>query len=369
MPTGFDAIDGLSLEPPTPDALAGWGISEPTPVQAESIGPILAGRNVVMHAGTGTGKTLAYVLPALQLLRREDARRVLIVAPGAELAMQTLRVAVACGGDGLKAAAAISTTSRSRERARLQRSTRLIVGTPDRLGALFTEGKLKGVGLLVLDELDPILATPSAAFLPELLRRADPPMQVVVASATLGERSERFIAEQLGDACARVRPAADPQVDAIRHHVVRVPPGQARDVALARFIEANRCRRAIVFASDPRHQRHLAAYLGEHRIPTAIVSRDGTKEQRQRGLEAFRAGAVRALLTTDAIARGLDLPEVAWVLHYDVPASGPAYVHRAGRTGRAGREGASVLFVESSDRGALRHLERDLGRSFTPFPT
>ncbi len=362
----FDEL--LPLGEPARAALAERGITTPTPVQQASAAPLLAGLDVVLHAPTGTGKTLAYVLPLLGAATAEGGRRVLVVAPGAELAMQSLRVAAECGGEALSSAPAIATTNRRRERDKLQRSTRWIVGTPERLADLFADGKLKGVGTLVLDELDPILASPASGFLPELIRRAEPRMQIVVASATLGARSEQFIRERMAADVVRVAPPPDAQPETIAHHAERIGGNQPKDIAIAKFIQEHRCRRVILFVGDPRRQHYLAHYLGEHRCAAVVLSRDGSKQQRQAALQAFRDGQVRVLITTDAVARGLDVPDVDWVLHDDVPTALPLYVHRAGRTGRAGRPGTSVVFAAPNEREALRHLEKALGRSLPPTP-
>lgn len=363
MPTAGFEIDGLTVTDTMARALQADGITEPTAVQAEAIGAVLAGRHVLLHSGTGTGKTLGYLLPVLQRLRENDGHRAVVFAPGAELAMQTLRVADTYRDEPITTAPAVSTTNERRQRQRLQRSTRLVVGTPDRLFDLFRTGKLKGVRMVVLDELDPILASPGAAFFDELLVRSEPKVQLVVATATLGPRSEAFVARWMPDA-VRVVPATDPLRHAISHQVVRVPRGQGKEVTLARFVQRHRCRSAMVFVSDPLQQSHLYRYLGEHGLSPVTVGREGTKAQRQRGLDAFRSGEARILLTSDAVARGLDVPDVAWVLHYDLPPSAQAYVHRAGRTGRAGKSGVSVVFVDPWAQGALQRLARDLDLEF-----
>lgn len=364
MPSpGFESIDGLVVTETMARALRAAGIDTPNPGQVEAIGAVLAGRNVIVHSGTGTGKTLAYLLPVLQRLRDNDGHRAVVFAPGTELAMQTLRVADAVRDEGITTAPAVSTSSERRQRERLGRSTRLVVGTPDRLVELFRTGKLKGVRIVVFDELDPILASPGAAFFDALFARSEPRVQLVVAAATLGPRSELFVARWMSDA-VWVRPAADPLRTAIAHGVVRVPPGQAREIALTRFVQQHRCRRAMVFVSDPVQQSLLFRTLWAHGLSTVTVGREGTKAQRQRGLDAFRNEEAQILLTSDAVARGLDVPDVAWVLHYDLPRSAEAYVHRAGRTGRAGRSGTSVVFVEGPAWGALQRLARELDLEF-----
>ncbi len=358
-----DPLPFADLWPEAVAALEQAGIHTPTPVQQQAIPAIRTGADVVAHSGTGTGKTLAYLLPVLQSLRDTPGQRAAVFTPGAELAMQTLGIARSLMPD-LQSAAAITATNRRRQKKRVLKSTRLVVGTTDRLVELFREGKLKGVTLMVFDELDPILASREAPFLDSLLSRSEPQVQKIVVSATLGRRADAFLQRFLPTA-VRVTPQEAPFVDRIEHAYVRVRG--AKEVALARFIDAQRCKPAIVFVSDPGQQQHLFHYLRQHGHRPASVGRDRSKRQRQQAIVAFREGDARLLLTSDAIARGLDFPAVPWVLHYDVPRSPEAYVHRAGRTGRAGREGRSVLFVESSALGALRRLERGLELSIPAF--
>jgi ATP-dependent RNA helicase DeaD len=357
-------IEGLKITKNIRKAMAADGIRGPTQVQIDAIGAVLAGKHVVMHTGTGTGKTLAYLLPLLQRLRESDGR-VVVCAPGAELAMQTMRVVNAYKDDDLAAGAAIATSSHRRQRKRIQRSTRLIVGTPDRLSEMLRARKLKGVSAIVLDEIEPILASRGAEFLDELLSRSQAGVQLVVAAATLGKRSEAFIERFMADGI-RIHHGDNPLQNTISHHIVPTP-AMGKEVVLVRFIKKNRCKQAIVFVSDPRHQHYLLHFFGEHEISAVTLSRERSKEQRKRGLEDFRQGKVQLLLSTDKTARGIDIPNVQWVLHYDLPRSAADYVHRAGRTGRAGQKGVSVVFADNVARGYLRHLSRQLKVEFTPF--
>jgi superfamily II DNA/RNA helicase len=355
-------VPALVLDAAQHTALEAEGVSALNEVQVGAVGDVLAGHHVVMHAGTGTGKTLAYLLPVLQQLRDTPDLRAVVLAPGTELVMQTVRVARAVAPADVTVEAAASTTSRRRQKKRVVGSTRLIVGTPDRVAELFERRKLKGVRLLVLDELDPLLASPASAFLATWLARSEPHVQVVVASATLGKRSTAFL-ERFAPDAVTVRPDERPLQQAITHRLVPVR-GQAREIALARFVRAEKCRRAIVFVSEPRLQGHLQRYLDDHGVRAVTVSREASKEARRRGLDAFRSGDAHLLITSDAIARGLDVPDIDWVLHYDLPRSPEQYVHRAGRTGRAGRSGTSVVFVDDASRQALRRLAKVLGLTF-----
>lgn len=355
---------GITSTPALEQGLASLGIRVPTATQVQGIPPALEGRHVLVNTGTGTGKTLAYLLPLLQSLREQPGRAV-VFAPGAELAMQTLRVARSLADEDLLMGPAISTSSRKRQQSRLTKSTRLVVGTPDRLIELFRTGKLKGVRLIVLDELEPILQSRDAAFLDTLLSRSTPKVQLLVAAATLGRRSDAFVERFLPDA-VKVEDGGAPLIENVSHHVVPSPTS-GKDVLLARLLQEHRCKRAIVFAEEPRLQSHLFHYLGEHGHPTATLNRERSKGQRQRAVQAFRRGEVKVLLVTDDTARGLDVPNIDWVFHYTLPKGAASYVHRAGRTGRAGNSGRSVVLVEKRESAQLNRLAGSLGIDFRPL--
>jgi len=217
-----------------------------------------------------------------------------------------------------------------------------------------------------LDELEPILSAKGADWLFSLLSRSEPPIQLVVASATLGRRSRAFLERFMDDAFV-AETESKPLHDQIAHHVLRATGHKGKETALVRFMERHGCRRAIVFASDPRQQSYLFHFLQEQGLRTCTLRRDATKRQRQHALASFAKGEANLLLTTDDAARGLDLPDVDWVFHYDVPNMPEAYIHRAGRTGRANRRGRSVVLADERSAPALGRLGRALGLRFRPY--
>jgi len=289
----------------------------------------------------------------------------LVIAPGVELAMQTMRVANAYKDPELKSAAAVATTNKKRQNKRIQRSTRLVVGTTDRIAELFSSGKLKGTRIVVFDEIDSILSARGFDTILSLLSRADSELQVVVASATLSERSQSFIDRYMPQALV-VQNVETPTTETISHHTVRVAGRLSKEMTIVRFVQQNPGQ-VIIFSGQMNQQSRLFHELTGNNISTVTVSRQRNKQQRQAGIQSFRAGKARVLLTDDATGQGLDIPRVAFVLHQDVPRSLAVYVHRAGRTGRAGHQGRSVLFVEDSARGALRHIAAGIQAPITPF--
>jgi len=360
------AATGLEIDAALLTAFQSDGISAPTPVQQAAIPAILAGKHVIIQSGTGTGKTLAYLLPILQRLRAKDSGRSLIFAPATELALQTQRVADRYKHPSILTGALVSTANIRKQKSKVTQSTRLIVGTPGRILEQFAERKLKGVTTLVLDEPDPILATKGADYLREILSRPEPKVQLIFAAATLGAHAQRLADEFMGEARVHteVSKATDPLLSQIDHQYVNVRTESTKDIQLAHFIEEAKCKRAIVFVNQPNLIRHLYRFLDERRLKPVTLSAERSKLDRQNALREFSAARARVLLTTDQAMTGIDIPDVEWVLHFELPSSALAYVHRAGRTGRAGKSGHSVVFVTREDRPRQQRIADELGLRF-----
>jgi superfamily II DNA/RNA helicase len=361
----FTAL-GLDVDEVLSRAFASDGISNPTAVQVQAIPAILAGQHVIIQSGTGTGKTLAYLLPVLQRLRLAGAGRVVVFAPATELAMQTLRIADRYKQPSVTTGALVATGNVRKQKARVQQSTQLVVGTASRILEQFAQRKMKGVTTMVLDEPDPILAAPDSDYLREVLSRPEPKVQLIFAAATLGAHAKRLAREVMGESAVHTQVEDNPLQGQIAHHFVQVQNENSKDVQLARFLEQRKSERAIVFVNQPHLLRHLFRFLSDKNLKPATLSRDRSKLEIQRALAAFTRAEARVLLSTDNAMTGMDIRDVPWILHYELPASALAYVHRAGRTGRAGKQGRSVAFVTREERVALGLFERELGIHFAP---
>ncbi|MET0795261.1 MAG: DEAD/DEAH box helicase [Polyangiaceae bacterium] len=367
MDDALFAATGLEVDDVMRAAFQADGISAPTPVQQAAIAPILAGQHVIIQSGTGTGKTLAYLLPILQRLRNPNSGRSLIFAPAPELALQTLRVADRYKPVTINSGALVATANTRNQKAKVTQGTRLVVGTPGRILEQFAERKLKGITTIVLDEPDPILASKGADYLREILSRPEPKVQLIFAAATLGANAKRLAEQFMGDALVHTRLEAetDPLLSRITHQYLHVRTESTKDIQLAHFIEEARCKRAIVFVNQPNLIRHLFRFLSERNLKPVSLSNERSKLDRQNALRAFGASEARVLITTDQAMTGIDVPDVEWVLHYELPSSALAYVHRAGRTGRAGKSGNSVVLVTRDDRPMQDRIQKELGLRFT----
>lgn len=360
----MSAFAPIHLTPTIERALQHDDITRPSAIQRAAAEPLLAGSSVVLQSGTGTGKTLAYLLPVLQRLNERATQRVVIIAPSAELSIQVANIARRYKESDITVAAVIAGGNPRQER--LQKSTHLIVGTAGRILELYSQRKLKGVTTMVLDEPDPILVGNTPPYLREILSRPEPKVQLILVGATIGQKTESFVQDVLGEQALRVHVEDTPTNTRISHHFVRVDP-RAREVALARFLQELDGAQAIVFVNQPQGFRHLYRYLSEHGHRPVTVNTERTKQQRQEALEAFKAGKAGVLLVSDAAARGIDIPAVDWVVHYESATSAPGYVHRAGRTGRAGRDGTSVALVTPEELATLRGFAKELTIECTPW--
>ncbi len=362
---GFEDIEGFRVSEVLSRGFAADGIVSPTEVQRAAIGPILAGQPVVVQSATGTGKTLAYLLPILQNLLDNDQSRAVVFTPATELAMQILRTADKYKDPGIMTGALVATGSHKYQKSRVTKSTRLIAGTPGRILEQYQARKMKRVNVVVLDEPDPILTGKGASYLLEVLSRPDPKIQLILTGATIGPQAEELAAKLMGERLVRTQTKDAPLLTHISHSLEIVASGAAADTFLAQYLKKNKCRRALVFVNQPHLIRHLYRFLQKYQLNPVSLSLDRSQPQRQQAIATFRKEKNSVLITTDAAALGLDLPALEWVLHYELPPSAEAYLHRAGRTGRAGKHGHSVVLVSAAKRYLAERHAQELGIKFS----
>lgn len=359
----FEALIGFEPGERTRLALGEDGITRPSEAQVQAFEPILSGQHVVIDSATGTGKTLAYLLPLLQRLASQTEGKVVGLSPSTELGVQTFGVAARYKAESVSLAGLFSGGNLRKQQSELQKSTRLILGTPGRVLEAVRGRKLKGVSTFVLDEPEPILASKEADFLREVLSRPPRP-QIILVGATFGARSEELVARFMADGHVRIQTKERPLQTQITHARLRVRDAGDRDLTLERFLEREKSRRTLVYVNQAHLIRHLFRHLEDAGLAVVTMSPERTKEQCKQALRAFSAGEAAVLLTTDSAATGIDIEDVPCVVHYELPRSTQAYVHRAGRTGRAGKTGRSIVLALDEDRLLLGRFERDLGIEF-----
>lgn len=357
---GF-AKTGLEISQALATSLERAGILTPTAVQEAAIPAVLAGKDVVVQSGTGTGKTLAYLLPLLQRAAGDPDFRAVVLAPSPELAMQILRTAEAHKPTTLRSASLVGSGNVERQKDRLKQRPQVIVGTPGRVLEMIFARKLatRSIKALVLDEIDQILSEQNEAELREICSRPEFDAQIVVASATFGKRGDAFAHDFMDPERVRLQLQGSPLKQSIRH-LVAVFAGQRDEAALVRLVRELEIDAALVFVKKSFWVPKLFFALNDRGIPCATLSAAGDKRQRAEALEAFKRREVRVLVATDAAARGLDVKDLAWVIHFEPANDKEAYLHRAGRTARAGKEGTSVVMVTDRERPVIERQAREL---------
>ena len=359
----------LGLAEPFLRALDRERFHQPTPIQASAIPPLLAGRDLLGVAQTGTGKTAAFALPMLQHLAGRPAAahrygtRALIVAPTRELALQIEESLHRLGGEHKRRIVAIlGGLSRSAQVQRMRGGTDIVVGTPGRICDLMSTGELKlnQVSHFVLDEADRMLDLGFIRDIRRIVAALPIDRQSSLFSATMPQEVGR-LAETLLRNPVRVDIARDePVVLPIEQHVHYVDPAGKRAL-LGRLLTDPALSRVIVFTRTKRAADRVAENLDTGGIRVSALHGNKSQPARQKALEQFRSGRARVLVATDIAARGIDVTGISHVINFDLPAQPEDYVHRIGRTARAGASGVAISFCDAAEHGTLRAIERMTG--------
>jgi ATP-dependent RNA helicase DeaD len=361
----------LGLDPAIVEATTALGYEEPTEIQREAIPPLLAGRDVLGQAATGTGKTAAFALPLLQRIGKVgDGQRTvrgLILVPTRELAMQVAEAVHKYGRLlGTSVLPIYGGQSMSQQIRALRRGVDVVVATPGRALDLIRRGTLAlgAVEFLVLDEADEMLDMGFAEELEAIVAAVPAERQTALFSATIAPRIKKIAKSYTRDAVyvtiASEQPAAG---KSFRVREVAYVVGRAhKAAALGRVIDMESPTSAIVFCRTRTEVDELTETLSSRGYQAEAIHGGLSQEQRDRVLRRFRDGTSELLVATDVAARGLDIEHLSHVFNFDVPSSPDAYVHRIGRTGRAGREGVAITLAEPREHRLLQNIEQHTRR-------
>ncbi len=366
---GFMAFSKLRLSKPILDSLAKQGYTVPTPIQAQAIPVILEGKDVLGCAQTGTGKTAAFALPILERLlaapvdkshRGPKPTRVLVLAPTRELATQIGESFETYGSEtGFTYVCIFGGVSQFHQVRALHRGVDIIVATPGRLQDLMEQGHvdLRHIQVLILDEADRMLDMGFIQPIREIASETPSTRQTLLFSATMPPEVAKLAGSLLK---SPVKIAVTPVASAapkIEQMLYFIPKGDKQSL-LTHFLKQKGSERVVVFTKT----KHGADRVGKKLIRCGITAEmiHGNKAQnaRTRALDKFRSGRAQVLVATDVAARGLDVDGITHVINFDLPMDPEAYVHRIGRTGRAGATGIAISFCSPDERGLLRDIER-----------
>jgi ATP-dependent RNA helicase RhlE len=361
--TNFDAF---GLAEPILRAVTATGYASPTPIQAQAIPTILAGRDLLGVAQTGTGKTAAFALPILHLLTQRPGKaprggcRVLVLSPTRELASQIAETFQRLGQDlRLRVAVVFGGVAHGPQLKALGGGVDVLVATPGRLIDHIGSGAavLGSTEFLVLDEVDQMLDLGFIKPLRRIVAQLPKQRQNLFFSATLPKEIGSLAAELLNDPVAvSVAPAAS-VAERVRQQVLLVDASGKRNLLVGLFAD-EAMERTIVFTRTKHGADKVARHLEEAGVAAAAIHGNKSQSQRERSLAAFRSGRVRALVATDIAARGIDVAGVTHVVNFELPEIAESYVHRIGRTARAGAEGVAISLCGGEERELLRNIER-----------
>ena len=351
-------------------ALAGADYRSPTPIQSRAIPPLLEGRDLLGIAQTGTGKTAAFALPLLQKLS-EDRRppmprtaRALILAPTRELATQIAdSIRVYGRHTGLRHTVIMGGVSQRAQVKATERGVDILIATPGRLIDLVDQRRvdLRRTGYLVLDEADRMLDMGFIRDVRKLIALLPDDCQSALFSATMPKEIARLASEILDDPVRVEIAAKSVAVDRIDQRVHHADSGAKRRL-LSELLADAALSRVIVFTRTKRGADRVAKHLAADGVRVAALHGNKSQSSREKALDSFRDGRTRVLVATDIASRGIDVDDVTHVINYELPNDAESYVHRIGRTARAGASGVAISFCDPSERKQLQGIERLIKR-------
>lgn len=359
-------FEELGLSKPVLAALQEAGYTEPTTIQRRTIGLILNGLNVLASAETGSGKTAAFALPIVECLQEPgDKPRALVLAPTRELALQVSSQFKIFGKNlGLKVVTLYGGTGMDQQLRALKGKIDIVVATPGRLND-YLERKavdLSQVEMLVLDEADRLL---DLGFMPQVRRivsKVNKERQTLMFSATIDDRIGRLANEFSEDPVIVKINTERVESTTIDQQFVHVTEFN-KDALLLKLLGDFGAEAVLVFTRTKRKAGWVSDRLQDAKVNSEEIHGDLSQSQREKALRKFRAGEIAVLVATDVAARGLDIPSISHVVNYDLPDTPEDYVHRIGRTGRAGKCGIAVSFISEEQRHLVRDIEKVMGRT------
>jgi ATP-dependent RNA helicase DeaD len=369
--TPFPLFADLHLSEPLLRVLNELGYESPSPIQAATIPLLMANRDVLGQAQTGTGKTAAFALPILGRIDiRQSAPQALVLAPTRELAIQVAEAfqRYATYIPGFHVLPVYGGQSYGPQLSALRRGVHVVVGTPGRVIDHLEKGSLdlSQIKTLVLDEADEMLRMGFIDDVETILQKTPASRQTALFSATMPSPIKRIAQTYLRDPTEVTIAAKTGTADNIRQRYWLVSGMQKLD-ALTRILEAETFDGMIIFARTKLGTEELAGKLQARGFSATAINGDMAQQQRERTIQMLKDGKIDILVATDVAARGLDVERISHVVNYDVPSDPESYTHRIGRTGRAGRSGEAILFITPREKGLLRVIERATRQPVSPL--
>jgi ATP-dependent RNA helicase DeaD len=356
-----------ALAPFLQQALESKDIKEPTDIQQAAIPLLMDGKSVIGESHTGTGKTLAYLLPILQRIDpAEDTVQAVIFSPTRELTMQIANVvAEFCKGTDIRSQAIIGGVDIKRQMEKLKEKPQIIIGSPGRMVDLLDKRKLKvhEAKIVVVDEVDELVAARMLRAMETVMMRTSRDRQLAVFSATISAEVEKW-SQQWAEQIETVRIKSNSRLPEGISHAFIVVPEREKFEELRRLLVALNPERAVIFVKKLHRVEDIASWLAGRGVNIVGIHSETKKLDREAALREFRSGDLNCLVTTDLLARGLDIEDITHVINFDLPMDAEDYIHRVGRTGRAGKKGFAVTLLEPKEKFMAGKFATQLGITF-----
>ncbi|KAJ3109711.1 translation initiation factor eIF4A [Phlyctochytrium bullatum] len=357
-----DSFDDMSLREELLRGIYAYGFERPSAIQQRAIIPVIKDHDVIAQAQSGTGKTATFSISVLQKLdMSKKETQALILAPTRELAQQIQKVVVALGDYmNVECHACVGGTNVREDMRRLEGGAHVVVGTPGRVYDMINRGALRAehIKLFVLDEADEMLSRGFTEQIYNVFQLLPPATQVVLLSATMPadvlEVTKRFMREPI-----RILVKRDElTLEGIKQFYIAVEKEEWKLDTLCDLYDTVTITQAVIFCNTRRKVEWLTDQMKQRDFTVSAMHGEMTQQERETIMQAFRTGSSRVLITTDLLARGIDVQQVSLVINYDLPSNKENYIHRIGRGGRFGRKGVAINFVTNQDIRMLREIEQ-----------
>lgn len=354
-----NSFSELALPAELMKALEKMEIVTPTAIQSQAMPAVLAGSNLVAIAQTGSGKTLAYALPTLTLLANNPKARALVLAPSREMAQQIHDVFLAlCAELPISVCLAIGGQTGSKQSSQLKKNPRVIVATPGRMNDHLVTNKLllQNVSVVVIDEADRMLDMGFSPQLKSINATLRGPRQALMFSASFNDGVQSIAQTFMQSECVMLRTSqAEAPVSSLRQKVIFLDRSMKNDQLIAELQSVKGS--VIVFTGSQESCEFVTRYVGDNGFNAELIHGNLTQGHRNRVMKEFRSGEAQVLVATDLLARGLDIPNLDYVINFDLPYKSEDFLHRIGRTARAGRSGTAITFIVPSDTRSFEKIE------------
>lgn len=366
------SFDSLPLDERLLRGIYSFGFEKPSAIQMRGIKPIIDGHDTIGQAQSGTGKTATFVIAALQKIDYSNrACQVLILAPTRELAQQIQKVALALGDYlGVKCHACVGGTSVREDAQRLHGGVHVVVGTPGRVNDMMEKRHLRcdHMILFVLDEADEMLSRGFKAQILDVFKHLPQDVQVALFSATMPSDILELTTQFMRNPRRILVKKDELTLEGIAQYYIDVAKEDNKFATLVDLYETLTITQAIIYCNTRRKVLQLVEMMTGHDFTVSAMHGDMEQQQRETVLREFRSGSTRVLITTDLLARGIDVQQVSLVINYDIPTSKENYIHRIGRSGRFGRKGVAINFVTANDTEQLKDIETHYNTQILEMP-